>query len=152
MNGKHIKQHLNKKLEDWLSTIDDEIVKKAIKDNAIITGGSIVSLLTNDEVRDYDVYFKTKEALKTVAYYYVTKWNKDNETKATITEDEQERVRIFISSDGVAGENADLESGEEIAESTETKSKEKKKEKYRPKFLSSNAITLSDKIPVSYTH
>lgn len=150
MNSKHIKQHLNKKMEDWISSIDDEDVKQAIKGNAIVTGGALVSLLTGDEVKDYDVYFRTKESLISVANYYVTKWNKENVKKAEITEDEQGRVRIFISSDGVAGENEDteidLDNGEELAEST--KKSQKKKEKYYPKFLTSNAITLSDKIQI----
>ena len=148
MNGKHIKQHLNKKMEDWLASIDNEEVKKAIKGNVIITGGALVSLLTGDEVKDYDVYFKTKEALKTVAQYYVDKWNKDNPDKPVSVEDKDERVRIFISSTGVEGEDVDLENGEDFAESTEKKPKEKSKEKYRPKFLTSNAITLTDKIQV----
>ncbi len=149
MNGKHIKQHLNKKMEDWLASIDSEVVKRAIKENVIITGGALVSLLTGDEVKDYDVYFKTKEALKTVAEYYVKKWNATNpDTTASVAEDKDERVRIFISSVGVAGENVDAEECEEFAESTEKKPKEKSKEKYRPKFLTSNAITLTDKIQV----
>ena len=148
MNSKHIKQHLNKKIEDWMSSIDDEEVKKAIKDNVIITGGALVSLLTGEEVKDYDCYFKTKESLKTVARYYVDKWNNgENDKKAEVTEDENGRVRIFISSAGVAG-NAELEYGEEYAETAEKKSKEKSKEKYHPKFLTSNAITLSDKMQV----
>ena len=148
MNGKHIKQHLNKKMEDWLASIDNEEVKKAIKGNVIVTGGALVSLLTGDEVKDYDVYFKTKESLKTVAQYYVDKWNKDNPDKPVSVEDKDERVRIFISSVGVEGEEVDLENGEDFAESTEKKPKEKSKEKYRPKFLTSNAITLTDKIQV----
>ena len=148
MNGKHIKQHLNKKMEDWLESIDNEEVKKAIKGNVIITGGALVSLLTGEEVKDYDVYFKTKESLKKVAEYYVEKWNKENDVQAKIIEDKDERVRIFISSEGVAGEDDDLENGEEFAESTEKKPKEKSKGKYRPKFLTSNAITLTDKIQI----
>ena len=149
MNGKHIKQHLNKKVTDWLNSIEDENVKKAVKDNAIITGGALVSLLTGDEVKDYDVYFKTREALETVAQYYVRKWNEDEEEElASVTTDEQGRVRIFISSAGVAGEEENLEEGKEFAESNDKKNKEKTKEKYRPKFLTSNAITLSDKIQV----
>lgn len=149
MNGKHIKQHLNKKMIDWLASIDNEEVKRAIKDNVIITGGALVSLLTGDEVKDYDVYFKTKEALKTVAEYYVQKWNKDNPNEtASVAEDNNGRVRIFISSVGVAGDNVDAEECEECTESSEKKPKEKSKEKYRPKFLTSNAITLTDKIQV----
>ena len=39
MNGKNIKKHLNAKMRDWLSSIDDENIKKTIKENVIITGG-----------------------------------------------------------------------------------------------------------------
>lgn len=151
MNGKHIKQHLNKKMEDWLTSVDNEEVKKAIKENVIITGGALVSLLTGDEVKDYDVYFKTKEALKTVAKYYVDYWNEqDTEKTASITEDDEGRVRIFISSAGVAGDNSDDidDGGEGFAEISETEPKEKRKGKYRPKFITSNAITLTDKIQI----
>ncbi len=148
MNGKHIKQHLNKKMEDWLSSIDDENVKKAIKGNVIITGGALVSLLTGDEVKDYDVYFKTKEALKIVAEYYVKKWNEGSDTKASVEDGKDERVKIFISSSGVVGENFDIDDGEGFEESSDTKTKEKSKGKYRPKFITSNAITLTDKIQI----
>ena len=150
MNGKHIKQHLNKKMEDWLASIDNEEVKKAIKGNVIITGGALVSLLTGDEVKDYDVYFKTKEALITVAKYYVDYWNEnDTEKTASVAEDDDGRVRIFISSAGVAGDNTDIDDGGEgFAESSDTEPKEKRKGKYRPKFITSNAITLTDKIQI----
>lgn len=48
MNGKNIKKHLNSKLNDWLSSIDDENIKSILKENVIITGGAIVSLLTGE--------------------------------------------------------------------------------------------------------
>ena len=44
MNSKNIAKSLNAKLSDWIKTIDDEAVVKAIKENAIITGGALVSL------------------------------------------------------------------------------------------------------------
>lgn len=68
MNGKNIKKHLNNKLRDWILNIDDESIKKIIKDNVIVTGGAIVSLLTGEKLHDYDVYFRTKEACLAVAH------------------------------------------------------------------------------------
>ena len=47
MNSKGIAKHLHKKVVDWLSTIDDESLKKDLEDNVIITGGALVSLLKN---------------------------------------------------------------------------------------------------------
>ena len=75
MNSKNIKRHLGNKLRDWIENIEDEIVKSIVKENTIITGGALVSLLTGETVHDYDVYFRTKEACIAVAKYYVDKWN-----------------------------------------------------------------------------
>ena len=197
MNSKNIKKHLNAKLRDWLESIDDEEVKKAIKDNVIITGGAMVSLLTGEKVNDYDVYFKTKSACVIVAHYYIDKWNKehpdDKQASLVVEEDKTEkknmyfegnvvmdettgnpveinvtipgRVKVFIQSAGVAGEvKEETEQGriipisdqpfppvdktdEEIALEEDSQN-EGEKPKYRPVFLSSNAITLSDKIQV----
>lgn len=148
MNSKNIKKHLNAKLEDWLNSITDEEVKKEIRKNVIITGGAIVSLLTGDKVKDYDVYFKTKSALKKVCEYYADIWNKENpdETEIKIKETE-DRIECYIQSEGVAGECPDSEEEETAEESKETKNT-KKGEKYRPLFFTSNAITLSDKIQI----
>ena len=71
MNGKNIRKHLNNKLRDWILNIDDESSKKIIRYYVIVTGGANVSLLTGEELHDYDVYFRTKEACVTVATYYV---------------------------------------------------------------------------------
>ena len=67
MNGKNIKKHLNNKLRDWILNIDDENIKKIIKDNVIVTGGAIVSLLTGEKLHDYDAVSYTHLTLpKTV--------------------------------------------------------------------------------------
>jgi tRNA nucleotidyltransferase/poly(A) polymerase len=61
MNKKIIKSIVNAKLNKWLESIKDEEVKKLAAKDAILTGGSIASLLLNEEVKDFDVYFRTKE-------------------------------------------------------------------------------------------
>ena len=50
MNAKTIAKVLNSKLDDWLKNIEDEGMRKLIKENAIITGGALVSLLNGDMV------------------------------------------------------------------------------------------------------
>lgn len=60
MNSKNIKRHLGNKLRDWMESIEDENVKAVVKENTIITGGALVSLLTGEPVHDYDVYFRTR--------------------------------------------------------------------------------------------
>ena len=161
MNSKNIKKSLNSKLKKWLESVEDEEVKKIIKDNTIITGGAIVSLLTNQEVNDYDVYFKTREAVLTVAKYYINKFNETHKTEAVLQEENDKdnkpipngKINIFIASSGVlADEDTETVTDEtepvlpEEVEQEETKPIEKPK--YRPVYLTSNAITLSDQIQI----
>ena len=156
MNSKNLKKALNAKLNDWLKSVDNEDIKKEIKNNVIITGGAIVSLLTGEKVNDYDVYFKTKESLIAVAEYYVKKWNDAGHKRpAELRVMENGQVKCFISSAGVASEEDEKESEEpelfeehEPEESEEKAPDSDKADKYRPVFLTSNAITLSDKIQV----
>ncbi|MDF2908393.1 MAG: hypothetical protein K0R34_3714, partial [Herbinix sp.] len=131
----------------------DKTVKKVIRENTIISGGALVSLLTGAEVHDYDVYFKTKEAVLTVAQYYVEKFNSVHSVNASIKESPDGRIVVFIQSQGVAGEEEenDLPFPEEVDTTEEADQREVEnvvKPKYRPVYLTSNAITLSDKIQI----
>lgn len=177
MNSKNIKKHLKRKINDWIKYIDDDEVKKAVSENVIITGGAIVSLLTGEDVHDYDVYFRTKEACITVAKYYVDIWNKEHSDKPVILMwgkllenagmKNNGQVKCFIQSKGIADEDEKINS--RVAynfESTEieddavgieyepTKDEDDNadengtKSKYMPRFITSNAITLSNKIQI----
>ena len=156
MNGKNIKKHLKAKMRDWLSHIDDENIKKVIEENVIVTGGAIVSLLTGEEVNDYDVYFRTKESCLNVAEYYVAKWNKTHEDKPVFVEfcEETGKIQCFVSSKGIADEDEEAISKfaynfEGTDEEAATDGQEDySKEKYRPRFITSNSITLSHKIQI----
>ena len=171
-NKRIINQVLAKKHNDFVESITDQNVKQLVRDNSIITGGSIASLLSNEKVHDYDYYFKNIETVRAVANYYVHKFKELNPNllhKPVVNEMEQGRVRIRIQSAGVTGEDIKdgayryfesqpLEQGENyVAQVTqsveegddlpsELEGKDKSKDKYRPIFLSDNAITLSDKV------
>lgn len=154
MNSKNIAKSLNAKLSDWVKTIDDESVVRAIKEDAIVTGGALVSLLTGEVPNDYDIYFKTLESCKAVAQYYATKWNETHEKKVDILT-ENNRVQCFIQSDGALiedGESAIDDTTEPYATENEeaptTENPEITKPKYRPRYFSTNAISLSDKIQI----
>lgn len=71
--SKTINKILTGKFISWTKSIDDEAVRKLVEDNTIITGGSIVSMLLGEQINDFDVYFKTVDAAKAVAEYYVKK-------------------------------------------------------------------------------
>lgn len=162
MNSKNIKKHLKAKINDWVNNIHDENVKKIVLENTIITGGALVSLLTGENVHDYDVYFRTKEAVIAVADYYVDKWNTTHPEKhvSLRVNNETGRVDCFISSKGIADEkenqkdsigynfDEDLEESENVENEIKDNNKDNSKEKYRPTFITSNAISLTDKIQI----
>lgn len=174
MKKKTINAILCKKFDDFLSSIKDESVKGLVEKNSIITGGCIASMLLKEDVKDYDLYFTNKETTVAVAKYYVEEFKKiknpkhDNGRKIEIYVDyETERVKIHIKSAGIASETdkgdykyfegypeeqgtqyidnlvESLTTKEEVASNLE-EVEPLKKEKYRPVFLSANAITLSD--------
>jgi len=184
MNRKAIKSTLKRKFNDWLESIKDENVKELVKNNTIITGGCIASMMLKEEINDFDIYFTNKETTKVVANYYVDMFNekhKDNKNKCgykhkafvidgalniseqikdagerewktkMLEEIPEDRIKIIMRSDGVAVassakkiiEDADEINGDILSEIEEQSDN---KEKYRPLFLSTNAITLSNKI------
>ena len=181
MNSKRIREHLDKQYNDWLESITDLTVKSLAKRSGVITGGAIVSLLSGQEVNDYDIYFTNNEAALAVAEYYVKEFKKNNKdytntmfaynTKeyyhmAEMNKDkfianmygtvesegidrqtqhkilkkkfnsyDVNRIGVFVRSDGFAKESDKI-------------SDDVKKKKYRPKYISSNAITLTDKVQI----
>lgn len=187
MNKRVITSVLNKKFNHYLKSIKDDKVRELVKNNSIITGGCIASMLLKEDVNDFDIYFTNFETVHAVSEYYLELFKSTRKFGAvngslTIEDGTQEdwdgkpignpeepRVKIKISSAGVVGENtgdsqyryqedvpvndteqeymgdvlnnieeADLYDGELLDDD--------KKELYRPVFLSSNAITLSDDI------
>ncbi len=154
-----------------------EQLVKAIKHDVIITGGSIASMLLGERVNDFDVYFRTKATTKLVAEYYVKLYNKNNPTKVkpgvtpyepfvqeetikNIKGAEEERVVIFAKSAGVVGENqstyayfeGESEQATERFVNDVCAAKEGEddptKPRYRPVFMSQNAITLSHSLQI----
>ena len=131
MKSKTIKKYLSENFNNFVDSITDEKVRELVRKNSIITGGSIVSLLLNEKVNDYDIYFTDKETTKRVANYYVKLFIATNpEYKSTdlyVKEDEETgRISVFCKSSGVAiGVNEG---------------------KYVPACLTTNAITLTNDI------
>ena len=79
---------IGRKLNEWLESVTDVALRDIIKENIVITGGCFPSMIQNEAPKDFDCYFKTKEATKQVAEYYVKQWNdahKDKKNKLGIT-------------------------------------------------------------------
>lgn len=132
MRERIIRGILRRKITDWLSSIEDKELVDLLRDNIIITGGSIASLWLNEKVSDYDVYLKTKAAVLRAAKYYVQKFAEnpppkfgngqptkiyvdtvytDGERKGRrapkTAPDDGDRVRVVVKSAGVATEEGD---------------------------------------------
>lgn len=170
MKAKNVRLVCGSKMRHFLASVKDESVAKLIKENTIITGGAIASMLRGEEVSDFDIYFRTKEATLTVAKYFVKQFSdnppprfKNTGKVDIVVESLEDRVRIKVQSAGVASENSpeaeyqyfegtDPESGDsaEYAKAifavVQDAAPQEDKPKYRPVFLSSNAITLSEKM------
>ena len=75
MNKKRINEKLTRVFESFSKSIKSEKVRKAIARNTIITGGAITSMLLNEEVSDFDIYFRNKETALIVANYFADEFN-----------------------------------------------------------------------------
>lgn len=175
MKTKTIKAVLRKKIDDWMSSIEDDTVRKIVADNTIVTGGAIASMLLQEEVNDFDVYFKTHDAALSVANYYVSRFKTKNRAGIEVpifVQDEEGRIKIVVKSAGVSSEEGttvpydyfegrpDEAADSYVGEIMGSGDIEDKKEeiastivsdglpRYRPVFLSTNAITLSQKIQI----
>lgn len=74
MLERNIKKHLARKIDRWIETINDSELRKDVSREVMVTGGAITSLVRNEEVNDYDIYFKDRDVLKRVAQYYTAKY------------------------------------------------------------------------------
>lgn len=175
MKAKIIRSVLRRKFNAWADSIEDIPTREAVQQDGLITGGSIVSMLLGEPVNDYDIYFTTLETTQLVAEYYVKKYKENPPAKfkdkiKTIpisVRVDNDRVKIVVRSAGIAG-NASQDNyqyfeqvpnpdaaGDYVDAAVEATDKHKegeesdeKKSKYRPVFMSSNAITLSNDIQV----
>jgi hypothetical protein len=132
MQEKIIKQNLNKIFSNWVSSIKDKDLQSLVREKSIITGGCITSMILNEEVNDYDIYFQDKGTVKAVCDYYVNIFNKKNNGKiARVIVDKNDRISISL-----------------LDINNEKKNNKVKKNsgKYNVLFLTENAITLSDNI------
>lgn len=184
MKTKTINAILAKKFDAFSASITDESVRKLVEMNTIITGGSIVSLLLNQNVNDYDMYFRNAETVRAVGKYYVDKFKANppssfkeaaKDVEIYVREDGMGRIKIVIQSAGIASEEPQkdyqyfegIQNAAEQADQAqqfvdaatknvealdnEPASKLEDKdadggERYRPVFLSANAITLATKV------
>lgn len=77
MQIKTIKRNIETKLNEWLGTITDSDLVKDLRDNVLVSGGSIVSMMLNEKVNDYDIYINDIDVLVRLCNYYIKDYNND---------------------------------------------------------------------------
>lgn len=163
-----------RKFDEWVESIECPNTRKLVEEGTVLTGGAIVTLLTENRVNDFDFYFRNRETALAVAQYYVAKFKanpptrfRSGKTVDVYVQETEDRVKIIVKSAGIVGETrgkaqnyAYFESDPDVtnqeaflnaavAEVDNAKAEDATKErqpKYRPLYLTSNAISLSDKV------
>lgn len=148
MLEKSIKKAVQSKFNRWVKSLPEDL-QTVVQNGTVITGGCFPSMIMNEEPNDYDIYFKDYETAKKVAQHYASEWNANRDKagldgrKVSVVTDEAGRINMYIGSAGVAGKSKENEESDEDGKPAEVESEE---EKYKPVFITSNAISLSDKI------
>lgn len=151
MQLKTIRKIISTKIEEWLNSITNEELKKALKKDIIVSGGCITSLLNSEVVNDYDVYIKTYKTLKNVIEYYtignkiitvlegnykssyVINEDTDNAYASSIRNLKDNQIKLFFN--GNPGHKTGVENKNEDYS-------------YKPMFFSPNAISLAGDIQI----
>lgn len=171
MKAKTIKSILSKKINAWIESVENPELQEKLKKSVIVTGGAIVSMLEGSPVHDFDIYLRDKDTVKAVAEYYVKRFTavrQQNDPIELLVIDKDDRIKINARSNGVSGmygfegrdssiteeQSRGIIDNPEIIEDIYQETEEKvlnatdEKQDYRPVFLTSNAITLSNKIQI----
>lgn len=191
MKSKFIRMLIGRKVDHWLESIPDRPLAERASEHVIVTGGCITSMLLNEKVNDFDMYFDDPQVAYQMAKHYVDRFRANppslfrgerKKVEMRVEEPLDGRVRIVVQSAGVVGDGTsgkakydyfegDSDGGEAGAEeyvhaalgNTEALDdhadtdlddqdgkEEGEKPKYRPRFLTSNAITLTDKVQLVF--
>lgn len=138
---------LSAKVEKLIDSITDNEIKQVIRDHGLITGGAISSLIRGEKPNDYDFYFKSKDAAAKVLNYYLANttlensWHIREDVVTNIRGEEEERLLLYIKSEGIA---------ELDEEENTTFEKVVGGEHFKPRFFSQNSITLNNKVQIIF--
>jgi hypothetical protein len=163
MKKRTIEKVLDKKFHDFTQSIKDEKVRTMVIQNSLISGGCIASMLLKEPINDYDIYFLNKETALAVANYYAPLFMKARSTVVDV--DKLDNMdKMFYEQHGISGPGrvaiyceANQQSPDsdvtmdDVEELTgvilnENKNQDDDNDKYKPLYLSPNAISLSHKV------
>ncbi len=163
-----INKVINKKVNDWLKTITDTELRSRLKSKIVVTGGCITSMLLKEDPNDFDIYFKDLKTTADVANYYLNKMGGGGyiqlcdgrgflESEAEFNDNcDDKHIHIYIRSKGYLSEKGlqtateareeDVVTDVEMTPSEVSNSLPETGKRYRPVFITSNAVTLSNKV------
>jgi hypothetical protein len=140
MQTRAIKKKLHDELKSWVDSLEDgprhtpgsaALIRDQINSQGVvIAGGAIVSLLLDQEPKDYDLFFPTLDIRNTVYNYYTHCYSAELTKGATtrinnrgeiVLDEQAHALGYVINEEGQAGT-------------------------YDPKIITRNAITLNNKI------
>lgn len=177
MKRKTINSKIKAKINDWIESVEDKDLQELLERDTIVTGGCIASMFLNEDVNDYDIYFRTLETTYKVCEYYASKMNQRISKKIVpqivirnsevnhISYSAKDTIKLdsvidyvpVLSEDLKYRVRAFIESAGIVKDETynaedefegNAQTDEENKEKYYPVYISSNAITLSHKIQI----
>lgn len=157
MQRKTIAKAIKSKMESWLSSITDEKLRKDVKKELLVSGGSITSMFMNEPVNDFDVYIKTPETCYRLAKYYTQAFPELNVFKG---KDREKHLSDYANK---GGDGKDVNIYKVFLENLKedqvkimilgeagykTSFEDEGTEKYVPVYFSPNAVSLSDKVQI----
>ena len=157
MQIKTIEKVILNKMNEWLETITDEDLRKETKNNLLVSGGSIASMLMGADVNDYDVYIKDIDVLKKLANYYVKPfesegvWIADGREKEKLMKeyDVSEKLNYYsIALRNLKEDQIKLMFDKKEGGIRLNEEKSKDELNYEPVFFSPNAISLSNDLQI----
>lgn len=171
MQLKTIRKNITSKIEEWISTITDESLKKDLKSKVLVSGGCIASMLLNEDVNDYDVYIKDRDVLFRLTKYYTSMFSsarmvildghekpkyesdlaKDYQWVLSDKQFEEVDIKDICNSYAISVRNLEPEQVKlyfyaQIGFRPDYNTDNEKP--YRPLFFSPNAISLSDNLQI----
>lgn len=171
MNKVNIKNHLYNIVNNWLDVLintdgrlyDSDSIDSTLltyykqqyiiklKSSIIVSGGCITSLLLGEEVNDYDIYFKDKTIINSLIDYYINIFNDINKTDWNYSKKFNCIYKFKNESIGLNVESLSFEEFKnkvDIVNAISSRGIIDNKNKYQPICITSNAISLTDKIQI----
>lgn len=123
-----------------------EQYKVTLHNSIIISGGSITSLLLNEEVNDYDFYFTDKKIIESLIIFYLTLFNKHNKTNWKWSNKFNCIYKSIEKIDESILTFKEFQKNVEIVEAIYSHKIKEIKNQYFPICITKNAISLTNKI------